>query len=1530
VAKLLQSKDEQFLALLAEALRLRRDNNSTSELLRLLKAETEYGAARLLGEIAPLEVATQMEQRVKEIDARLEKIAPGPSFVITGIAGKPGRNSRGQKNGKQNPPPPPAKTTPESFEVIRLSEARGALVEAISKIRFRDRYAKARDDRERHVIYTEARNNSSLSDWADIVLHASAVPAISAEAAIDAAKFSDAPTTGETLFPQETSLYLLAPNLEQTLERLDAALSGVQMETVRDQMTFAFLHQMLKARLASTFGADSTGSVSAALGIDLKAPVGMAQWSGERNTTHSAVLLRVNDRDRLERMLGLYQKQLSGFGSFVTVSSALARFAGAVPAAIPVIMVAAFSPEASLPTGSLKRRIAASLCYRQARLGNLPITVIEKLATTSQHVIEQERIYLAYLGTTAVLAPSRAALSDLLGQAATRATLAQSDAYHKARSEAGEMVFFSQPGKLYRDVIPQNSESLSAFIESISSRLGAESGALRLTPTGAPKTWETIFRLNLQNSEGLKNFSGFGAADLSAPRMLLPHTTVLYAGAVFDPKELLATLKAFDTAVKAEAEKKSPEEKRREAQFDEELEQRLVPALHGETAFALLSLKEIFSADEENRIPAMAFALRLKDQKVAEMFRAGKLFTSAKSVENATALGAPVATLDAISENIFFTVTDDYLVLADSVESLRRLEAKEKFAATRDYIRSTEKLPNNLALFVTYSLDAAFDEARRLAKNDEDTLHAVSVFSALIHAFHSQRAFVAVNTGGAPPVLEGSLAVSFDREGRYNVGRVGPRDNEFDVANALIAPKGLNLLHPTRLESLRLRVTAKQSGLIARVREDISRFAWQKAESSDELAMVWSSTARRIPDKLTIKLPVTAPEFEPYLKSTARINTAAPQIVALANQIAGDDKDGRSVARKLGEWTHTNLKWKKVESSTVETLASREADCLEHSELYVALARSLGLPARVVTGAAYSSGSFGAHAWVEIYLGQWVEVDPTWGLLDYVDATHLRFADDSFISYAMLNQVALEILETRSTIAEFQKDPARLVREFAADSSEPHRALAFDLALTAEQALGADVFAKLNDKQRAGVINAFDRATAELIEEWAFDWADDPSILASEIKDTRARLLTVFGDGLLRFHLAARDGAWYVTEIENVDEATQLIGDALRDALSTDFSPTRIRRMQYTQNARALEQLEKLIAAKGESPSLLLLRAGLLRAKQLRQAPNEVRDSSGGDQKQEKPESEKPDEVAALLRQITTRWPGYAPAWYKLAGHYPVWQEQGEKAVEPFQRYAQLMPLDPRPWERLGALYDKLNRLAEAENAYLEAVKRDPQDYDRRVTLAALYLKMESPEKARASLAEALKLESDGDSVFSSIGLEIGLPTEEDSAAAQGQRLEKLLLSFPQEIARSKNGLYWLAQAQQWQKKYDAAIRTMQRSLALKPTASDHAQIAYLHRAARRYTQALTAANQALKPDQESADAHFERACVLARLGRKKEAIASLKRAIELNEGITYGLAGEEDLKPLAALPEFRALLPKEEPEEKQETKSDKPAPPKQ
>jgi transglutaminase-like putative cysteine protease len=63
----------------------------------------------------------------------------------------------------------------------------------------------------------------------------------------------------------------------------------------------------------------------------------------------------------------------------------------------------------------------------------------------------------------------------------------------------------------------------------------------------------------------------------------------------------------------------------------------------------------------------------------------------------------------------------------------------------------------------------------------------------------------------------------------------------------------------------------------------------------------------------------------------------------------------------------------------------------------VAMARSLGIPARINVGVAYVRGAFYYHAWPEVWIdegngrGLWLPVDPTFNQFP-ADATHLRLA----------------------------------------------------------------------------------------------------------------------------------------------------------------------------------------------------------------------------------------------------------------------------------------------------------------------------------------------------------------------------------------------------------------------------------------------------------------------------------------------------------------------------------------------------------
>ncbi|MGH9768664.1 MAG: transglutaminase domain-containing protein [Blastocatellia bacterium] len=1540
-------------------------SGAVNDLVKLLRTDNEVWAARSLGAIAPVEVAQELSKRVAEIDAQLGKRSKTASKEAA-----PGKAEEKTTSKELTPPALIAewKALPED---VRLAMLRAELDKTARKIKFRDRWNQAKTEAERRRIKSEInKEHDDLTEWAQLSLAAdSPSPANGANTDLtkpDLAKLKDAPATGETLFPKETFSYAMAPNFAVTLERIDSALSGVQMATVRDQMTFALILKTLKAALSSRLGVDVTGDASLATGVDLKSPIAMASWQArggkETAATHSAVTVRVTDRARFERLLATYQEEFGDFDQFFTVTAALSRFAGIIPAAVPVIYASTASDEMR---GIVTKRARSSeskipslkpFAYaRQESAGGLPVTTLVKPVISESGGVRWETICIAYLGDTAIASPSRAAIADLLAAGTSGETVARSEAFARAGAPSGEIIFFSQLNTLLKPLFDlaesvEESDEIAAFIKAF----GVESGALQLTRN----SWETVFKIGLADNELTKSFKPFKVDALAAPRELFPRSTILYAGAVVDPPKLYSVLKSLEksgsipgalaTGAGANA---------RDKEIDADIEKLIVPNMQGEIAAAIVSLKPVFNGAE---LPAMTLALKLKNRELGEAHRAGKLFANFPRVPNSTALGVPVAALGEKAGAPFVAVTSDYFLLADSVETLRLFEVKEKFSSSRDFALSTKDAPGDLAMFATYSLEAAFEEASKVL-TDSSSQQMLPFISAIIHAFHSQRAYLAVEKDG----LAGRLSVAFDREGRYSVGDLANAKGDFDLANAIITPKGLTVIQSPRVESLTLRVAAKTPGVAPRVRDDLAKFSFQRVESSNDSTVVVTSSARRIPEKLTIQLPAAGAEFAPFLNPTARINSKDPAVVALAKQIAGDDRDGRSVARKIGEWTYRNLKWKKVESDTVDTLASRAADCLEHSELYVALARALGLPARVVTGAALSGGSFGAHAWVEINLGKWVELDPTWGLMDHVDATHLRFDGDAFTSYAMLNQIELEITSARREVADYQRDPIRLVKEFSLNPKT--RDLAFDLSLTAEQALGRgrqSRWTELDEKQRAAVISAFEKTVKEMWETWKVEPPLQPRVLQSEVKAGRASFTLLRGEALLRLTLASRDGVWFITEHEIVDDALPEFADAIQGALQ----PASRRGVVFeTSIENAAKHIEKLIAQEGEKPELLLLKSRVLSSQQIMeaaQAQNSIETNKAETNKAETGKTEtnktetgkaetnktetgkdplilaKPDQPASdpsveVLKEIAKRWPDFAPARLALAREL-LYSGNGEDAVNPLSKdaeraiaelsaYARLAPYDPRPWRDLAVAYEQFDKLEEAESALEKAVELDREYLDHHTALVKFHLLYDKPEKAKSAFARMLKASSDADEIFGQFA------EEEEYDPDYAKALEALLLAFPKELEGSVAGWVLLAGVQDAQNKTGDAIKSMQRAIAIEPYSSSYEYLSQLYRTQRRFTEALNAANQAIRLDESSVDAQFERACSLAQLGRKREALAALKQMLELDPETVFD-PDEPDLQPLAAMPEFKAMKEKmkeaaggeTKPEEAQQEKTDK------
>jgi hypothetical protein len=143
-----------------------------------------------------------------------------------------------------------------------------------------------------------------------------------------------------------------------------------------------------------------------------------------------------------------------------------------------------------------------------------------------------------------------------------------------------------------------------------------------------------------------------------------------------------------------------------------------------------------------------------------------------------------------------------------------------------------------------------------------------------------------------------------------------------------------------------------------------------------------------------VSLPASDKRLVSYLQPTPFLQSDHPRIRALAGEIIGIEKDARKAALRIKDWVYKNIAKKPTVSipTALEVLQNRRGDCNEHAVLFNALARAAGIPAKTVVGVVYMRGAFYYHAWSEVWLGDWVSLDPVLNQFP-ADVTHVKFLE---------------------------------------------------------------------------------------------------------------------------------------------------------------------------------------------------------------------------------------------------------------------------------------------------------------------------------------------------------------------------------------------------------------------------------------------------------------------------------------------------------------------------------------------------------
>lgn len=166
-------------------------------------------------------------------------------------------------------------------------------------------------------------------------------------------------------------------------------------------------------------------------------------------------------------------------------------------------------------------------------------------------------------------------------------------------------------------------------------------------------------------------------------------------------------------------------------------------------------------------------------------------------------------------------------------------------------------------------------------------------------------------------------------------------------------------------------------------------------------------------------IPITEASVQQWLQPTTFVQSDNQLLIKKAKEIIGDETNAAKISEALSNWVSDNMTptFSARLSNSLEVLDSLEGDCTEHSMLFIGLARAAGLPAHEVAGLIYAPGpnpGFYFHQWAKVWVGQWIEVDPTFNQ-PIADATHIRLVEGELLEQSKLlpviGKLKIEVME---------------------------------------------------------------------------------------------------------------------------------------------------------------------------------------------------------------------------------------------------------------------------------------------------------------------------------------------------------------------------------------------------------------------------------------------------------------------------------------------------------------------------------------
>lgn len=177
-----------------------------------------------------------------------------------------------------------------------------------------------------------------------------------------------------------------------------------------------------------------------------------------------------------------------------------------------------------------------------------------------------------------------------------------------------------------------------------------------------------------------------------------------------------------------------------------------------------------------------------------------------------------------------------------------------------------------------------------------------------------------------------------------------------------------------------------------------------------------------------VDLPFAVPsELSQYINNSEYI-TIDPYIKNKAHQLIAKNKDALETLYNIAEYVRKNMNYS-TEFQELKNaswiMENKQGVCSHYAILFIALARSIGIPARFVSGLAYSNKdkTLREHAWAEVWLPDqgWIPYDTTFGQYGWLDSSHIVMkktvdAGSAAVEYYYIGNIEIDNLSIKSSI----------------------------------------------------------------------------------------------------------------------------------------------------------------------------------------------------------------------------------------------------------------------------------------------------------------------------------------------------------------------------------------------------------------------------------------------------------------------------------------------------------------------------------